>query len=227
MVPGERVRRRATGEQGVVLSVRSGSLVELAFATGTAMVHADDLAALPKDPLQRLAAGELGQAEPSGLRLQALYLKHAYRYDPLTGLSSARIEPQPHQVFVAHRVTQKLKPRMILADEVGLGKTIEAGLIIKELRARELISRVLIVVPASLQLQWQSELKSKFNEDFEVIDGAALKYLGRGKANPWMARPNVICSLPFASNPKRAEQIIEAEWDLVIFDEAHRVRRSL
>jgi superfamily II DNA or RNA helicase len=161
------------------------------------------------------------------LRLQSLYLKHAYQYDPLTGLSSARIEPQLHQVYVAHRVARKLQPRMILADEVGLGKTIEAGLIIKELRARRLVERVLIVVPASLQLQWQSELKSKFNEEFEVLDGAALQYLGRGKVNPWMARPNVICSLPFAASPKRAEQIIEAEWDLVVFDEAHRVRRSL
>ncbi|MHB1593333.1 MAG: DEAD/DEAH box helicase [Streptosporangiaceae bacterium] len=119
-----------------------------------------------------------------------------------------------------------MQPRMILADEVGLGKTIEAGLIIKELRARELVNRVLIVVPASLTLQWQSELKLKFNEDFEVIDGAAAQYLGRSGANPWMARPNVICSLPFASSPKRAEQIVEAEWDLVIFDEAHRVRRT-
>jgi SNF2-related domain len=151
------------------------------------------------------------------LRLQSLYLRHSYRYDPLTGLSSAGIEPQLHQVFVAHRVTQKLEPRMILADEVGLGKTIEAGLIIKELRARGLLDRVLIVVPASLQLQWQSELKSKFNEEFEILDGAALQYLGRGKANPWMARHNVICSLPFASSPKRAEQIIEADWDLVVF----------
>ncbi len=60
-----------------------------------------------------------------------------------------------------------------------------------------------------------------------MLDGAALQYLGRGGVNPWMARPNVICSLPFASSPKRAEQIIEAEWDLVIFDEAHRVRRTL
>lgn len=69
---------------------------------------------------------------------------------------------------------------MILADEVGLGKTIEAGLIIKELRARRLIERVLIIVPASLQLQWQSEMRSKFNEEFEVVDGDALKYLGKG-----------------------------------------------
>ena len=227
LLAGERVRRAATGEDGVVLSAGDGVLVQVAFPSGTVWIHPEELEKLPEGPAERLAAGELGHLEPYGLRLQSLYLRHAYRYDPLTGLSSARIEPQLHQVFVAHRVTQKLQPRMILADEVGLGKTIEAGLIIKELRARELLGRVLIIVPASLQLQWQSELKSKFNEDFEILDGAALQYLGRGKANPWMARQNVICSLPFASSPKRAEQIIEAEWDLVIFDEAHRVRRSL
>ena len=211
----------------MVLSTGDGILLQVAFPSGTVWIHPEELAKLPEGPAERLAAGDVGHLEPFGLRLQSLYLKHAYRYDPLTGLSSARIEPQLHQVFVAHRVTQKLQPRMILADEVGLGKTIEAGLVIKELRARQLVNRVLIIVPASLQLQWQSELRSKFNEDFEVLDGAALQYLGRGGANPWMARPNVICSLPFASSPKRAEQIIEAEWDLVIFDEAHRVRRSL
>jgi superfamily II DNA or RNA helicase/DNA-binding PadR family transcriptional regulator len=225
MLAGERVRRAATGEDGVVLSAGDGALVHVAFASGTVWVDPEDLEKLPAGPAERLAVGDFGHAEPYGLRLQSLYLKHAYRYDPLTGLSSARIEPQLHQVFVAHRVAQKLQPRMILADEVGLGKTIEAGLIVKELRARELIDRVLIVVPASLQLQWQSELRSKFNEEFEILDGAAVQYLGRGGRNPWMARPNVICSLPFAANPKRAEQIIEAEWDMVIFDEAHRVRR--
>jgi DNA-binding PadR family transcriptional regulator len=225
LLAGERVRRAATGEDGVVLSAGDGALVQVAFASGTVWIHPEELEKLPEGPAERLATGDIGHAEPYGLRLQSLYLKHAYRYDPLTGLSSARIEPQLHQVFVAHRVTQKLQPRMILADEVGLGKTIEAGLIIKELRARKLIGRVLIIVPASLQLQWQSELRSKFNEEFEILDGAALQYLGRGGRNPWMARPNVICSLPFAASPKRAEQIIEAEWDMVIFDEAHRVRR--
>lgn len=202
-----------------------GSLVQVAFPSGTVWIDPADLESLPGGPEELLTSGVFGEAEPYGLRLQAFYLRHAYRYDTLTGLSSARIEPELHQVFVAHQVTQKLHPRMILADEVGLGKTIEAGLIIKELRARQLIDRVLIVVPASLQLQWQSEMRLKFNEHFEVLDSAALKFLGHGRANPWAARDNVICSLPFASKPKRAEQIIEAEWDLVIFDEAHRVRR--
>lgn len=227
MQAGDRVRRRATGEDGVVLRARSGSLYEVAFASGTVLIHADELVPVPDGPAELLAAGEAGHTEPYGLRLQSLYLKHAYRYDPLTCLSSARIEPKLHQVYVAHQVTKKLQPRMILADEVGLGKTVEAGLILKELRARGVVNRVLIVVPASLQSQWQSELRTKFNEDFEVVDGAALQFLGRGGVNPWTARPNVICSLTLAQNSKRAEQIIEAEWDLVIFDEAHRVRRSM
>jgi SNF2 family DNA or RNA helicase len=227
MTARDRVRRISTGEDGVVIGSGPGSLLKVAFANGTVLVHADELSDAPDEPTEQLTLGQIGHAEPYALRLQSLYLRHAYQYDPLTCLGNARIEPQLHQVYVARRVTHKLQPRMILADEVGLGKTVEAGLIIKELRARGLVSRVLVVVPASLQLQWQSELRSKFNEEFDVIDSAALQYLGKGGANPWMARPNVICSLNLAANPKHAERIVEAEWDLVIFDEAHRVRRSL
>jgi len=205
----------------------SGDLCEVAFPSGRVLVDQDELEPLPTDPAGVLAVGELGRGLPYALRLQALYLQHAYRYDPLSGLSNARIEPTLHQVYIAHLLTQKLQPRMILADEVGLGKTIEAGLVIKELRARGLIERVLIVVPASLQLQWQQELRSKFNEEFEIIDGAAVKFLGKDGTNPWTKRPNVICSIQFARNAARAERIIEADWDLVVFDEAHQVRRRL
>ena len=224
---GAVVRRRPTDEVGVLLDVDPDSGIgEVAFATGKALVPLEELELADPDPAERLIRGDLGLSEPYSLLLQALFLKHAYRFDPLSGLSNARIEPTLHQVFIAHRVvTQKLQPRMILADEVGLGKTIEAGLIIKELRARKVLERVLIVCPANLQAQWQQELRSKFNEDFEILDSAALKYLGQGGTNPWLARSNVICSLPMAANPKRAEKIIEADWDLVVFDEAHRVRR--
>ncbi|SEP19112.1 Helicase conserved C-terminal domain-containing protein [Trujillonella endophytica] len=190
------------------------------------MLDGEELDFAPRTPAELLSDGTLGDPEAHAIRIQAHYLQHAYRHDPLASLTNARIEPQMHQVFVAHRVTNKLRPRMILADEVGLGKTIEAGLILKELRAREQISRVLIVSPASLTRQWQTELASKFNENFEIMDGAAAKYLGRADANPFLARDNVICSLPFAYGAKRSEQILEAEWDLVIFDEAHRVRRT-
>ena len=125
MRAGDRVRRTTTGEDGVVLR-SEGSFLQVAFAGGTVLVHADELSNAPAEPTGQLALGQIGHAEPYSLRLQALYLKHAYRYDPLTCLTNARIEPQLHQVYVAHRVTQKLQPRMILADEVGLGKTVEA-----------------------------------------------------------------------------------------------------
>jgi SNF2 family DNA or RNA helicase len=220
---GTEVRRSASGETGVVVRV-SGDLCEVVFPSGRFTVHRDDLEPLPSDPASTLAMGQVGRGLPYALRLQALYLQHAYRFDPLSGLSNARIKPALHQVYIAHLVTQKLQPRMILADEVGLGKTIEAGLIIKELRARGLVERVLIVVPASLQLQWQHELRSKFNEEFEIIDGAALKFLGRDGSNPWTKRQNVITSLQFARNQKRSEKLIEADWDLVVFDEAHYLR---
>lgn len=222
----DRVRRIATGEEGVVTRV-DGNFLNVSFASGRVRVHGDELVALDLDPNELLEAGVIGAGLPYALRLQGLFLKHAYKYDTLSGLSNARIEPALHQVFIAHRVTQKLQPRMILADEVGLGKTIEAGLILKELRARELVTRVLICCPASLQAQWQQELRSKFNEDFEIIDGAGAKFLGRGGANPWAKHDNVICSIPFAANEKQADRIVEAGWDLVIFDEAHRVRRWL
>ena len=223
---GDRVRNRATGEVGFVAASDGGDFEEIVLPSGHVLVHREELELVPGTPADALTSGHIGAAEPYALRLQALYLKHAYKYDTLTGLSNARIEPELHQIYVAHQVTQKLQPRMILADEVGLGKTIEAGLIIKELRARELVNRVLIVCPASLQYQWQQEMRSKFNEDFEVIDGAGVRFLGRGGTNPWSKRDNVICSLPFAANPKNADRIVEVDWDLVIFDEAHRVRRS-
>ena len=222
---GTSVRRRGSSDVGVILS-GSGTGWRVAFGGSQLMLHADDIEAAPGSPADQLAAGALAAPEDHLLRIQAHYLQHAYRHDPMASLNNARIEPQIHQVFVAHRVARKLRPRMILADEVGLGKTIEAGLIIKELRAREQIERVLIIAPASLTRQWQSELATKFNEHFELIDGAAAAHLGKNGANPFLAQANAICSLPFATSKKRFEQVLEGEWDLVVFDEAHRVRRT-
>ncbi len=227
---GAQVSWVANGETGI--AVRSdGDRTQVRLTDGRLIwIPSDELEVVsevggPIDPTEMLADGQIGEGLAYALRLQALYLKHAYRYDPLSGLSNARIEPKLHQVYAAHTVTAtKLRPRMILADEVGLGKTIEAGLILKELKARGLISRVLVVVPASLLYQWQQELRSKFNESFEIVDGAALKFLGRDGTNPWTKYDNILCSLPFAQ--RHTEKIAEADWDFVIFDEAHRVRRT-
>ncbi|MFC5260916.1 SNF2-related protein [Kribbella qitaiheensis] len=223
---GVQVRQRATGDAGVVLEA-AGDNARVAFASGTRYVSVHDLESLELEPHLLLAEGVRGDANAALLRLLARLVLHAYRFDSSAALSNARLEPKLHQAFVAHRVVaQKIAPRMILADEVGLGKTIEAGLIIKELRARKVLERVLIVTPASLTRQWQSELASKFNEPFEIIDGAAAEHYGRGGKNPFERVPNVICSLPFATQAKRQEQIAGANWDMVVFDEAHRVRRT-
>ncbi len=224
---GDRVRRVADGEHGVVAGYSRHLGCQVVFSTGSEYVDVSAIELLPPDPEEAFLNGDLGHAELYGLRIQALYLQHAYRYDALAGLSNARIEPAFHQVMVALSVLSKSRPRMILADEVGLGKTIEAGLILKELRARHLVERVLTIVPASLQWQWQQELRSKFNEHFEVLDGGVLRSLSRRGGNPWLRHDNVITSLNLARRETHAELIVQAGWDLVIVDEAHRVRRSI
>lgn len=215
------------GRQGIVKTIEGRHVTLVIQPDGEEIFDVADLAPISAGPADELRNGHLGDHQPQGLRLRALLMRHAYKYDLRSGLSSARIEPKLHQVFIASRVTGKIQPRMILADEVGLGKTIEAGLILKELRARGLAERVLIISPASLQYQWQTELKSKFNEDFEVINSAGAKYLGSKGSNPFLKRDSVIVSLNFAKQDKQREKIVEAPWDLVIVDEAHHVRRSI
>lgn len=222
---GDFVLLKANGEVGVVVAP-NGNFVTVKFPSGTKAVNAEALEPAEKTPTELLEEGQLSDSRAYGLRLQAAYLRHAYQYDPMSGLSNARVEPKLHQIFAAHRVTDKILPRMILADEVGLGKTIEAGLILKELRARKVIERVLVVCPASLQRQWQYEMETKFNEEFEIYNRNAVDFLGRGGSNPWMKRNSVIVSYEFAVRLENMEQIVEADWDLVIFDEAHRVRRT-
>ena len=222
---GDFVLLKDTGEVGVV-AAPNGNFVTVKFASGVKAVNTEALELAEKTPTELLEEGHLSDSRAYGLRLQAAYLRHAYRYDPKSGLSNARVEPKLHQIFAAHRVTDKLFPRMILADEVGLGKTIEAGLILKELRARQVIDRILVVCPASLQRQWQYEMETKFNEEFEIYNKTAVDFLGRDGSNPWMKMKGVIVSYEFAVRLENMEQIVEADWDLVIFDEAHRVRRT-
>ena len=183
------------------------------------------------EPFELLADPPITYPYERWLQRERFRLLDAYRNDMALGLSNSRVDPQLHQVSVALRALEKSQPRLILADEVGLGKTIEAGLILKELRARmgSDLARVLIVVPASLVSQWQFELRSKFNERFVFIDGPAVARI-RGEhpnENPWSVEPNIICSMQLARLDSYAEEIAAAPWDLVIVDEAHHARRTL
>ncbi|HMV40898.1 MAG TPA: SNF2-related protein [Leptospiraceae bacterium] len=157
------------------------------------------------------------------LSLKALELKLTHAFDKLSSLSNSRTRLLPHQIESTYIVVNSLKPRFILADEVGLGKTIEAALIMKELIFRNAYKRVLIVTPSPLLVQWKQELKNKFNEDFTIIKR---KNFISDDENNWQNFNHVITSVDFIKNPRYAEDILKKKWDIVIFDEAHRLRRD-
>ena len=150
-------------------------------------------------------------------------------------ITNSRLSLMPHQINVAHRLSEEYFPRIILADEVGLGKTIEAGIYIKEMMARNLAERVLIVVPATLVNQWRFEMQNKFNIEFTIYDGKKIKELSRKGSNtsekklqnPFYYDNLIICSLQFARNRKYINLLSQILWDIVIFDESHHLRRYL
>ena len=221
------------GDVGYVLGARYselGQVYRVGFSSGELEVreaYLEVASGAEGVAFSALAGPEQVYPREYWLRHESFRLQDAFRNDPVAALSNSRVEPQPHQVSVLVRVTEKMQPRMILADEVGLGKTIEAGLILKELRARGALERVLILTPASLMTQWAWELRSKFNESFQVHDGAYLRSLklSRPDANPWSIHADVLCSLQLARIESHREDIVKADWDLVIVDEAHHVRR--
>ncbi|MBE7411358.1 MAG: SNF2-related protein [Leptospiraceae bacterium] len=157
------------------------------------------------------------------MSLLASKLKLAFAYNKLSSLSNSRTRLLPHQIESTTIVANSFSPRFILADEVGLGKTIEAGLIIKELVFRKGYKKILIVTPSPLCYQWKEEMKSKFNEDFEII--RRKNFLTEGKDN-WQNFNKIITSIDFIKNPKYSEDILKKKWEIVVFDEAHRLRRD-
>lgn len=167
--------------------------------------------------------------------------------DALVAPLEGTVIPLPHQLLALQRAISGDRIRYLLADEVGLGKTIEAGLILRELKIRGLVRRTLVVAPAGLVLQWQSEMKTHFNEDFRLILPGSLSALRQAGAideneNLWRMHQQVICPLdsvkPIDSrrgwsqeqlaryNRERFEDLVSAGWDLIIIDEAHRIGGS-
>lgn len=164
-----------------------------------------------------------GDASLFRLGIEAQRLGLAYEYDPYFSLSIARVDPLPHQLEAVYEYFLKLpRIRFLLADDPGAGKTVMAGLLLKELKARGLVRRVLIVTPANLTFQWQRELKEKFRETFEVINSEVLR-TNYGQ-NPWQDRNQLITSISWVSRIEDArESLLRSRWDLVIVDEAHKM----
>jgi superfamily II DNA or RNA helicase len=164
-----------------------------------------------------------GDARLFRLGVEAHRLGLAYEYDPFFSLSIARVDPLPHQLEAVYDYFLRLpRIRFLLADDPGAGKTIMAGLLLKELKARGLIRRTLIVTPANLTFQWQRELADKFREKFDIIRGDVLR--ANYGQNPWQERDQVITSISWVSLIEDArESLLRSRWDLVIVDEAHRM----
>ncbi|MBI5634971.1 MAG: DUF3883 domain-containing protein [Nitrospirae bacterium] len=156
------------------------------------------------------------------LGIQAYSLGIAYEFDPYFGLSISRVDPLPHQLEAIYDYLLKLaRVRFLLADDAGAGKTIMAGLLIRELKLRGLIERVLIVCPANLAFQWQRELKEKFDEKFLVLKGQDIR--DQFGVNQWLEQKTVISSLDLAKRSDILPGLRQVHWDLVIVDEAHRM----
>jgi superfamily II DNA or RNA helicase len=184
------------------------------------VLTADQLAGLDASPETRSYGGD---SERFRLGVEAMRLGLAYEYDPYFSLSIARVDPLPHQLEAVYDHFLKLpRIRFLLADDPGAGKTIMAGLLIKELKVRGLIRRVLIVTPANLSFQWQRELKDKFREDFTVVRSGLLR--ANYGANPWQDNDQVITSVSWVSRIEDAnDSLLRSHWDLVIVDEAHKM----
>jgi len=156
------------------------------------------------------------------LGLQAYSLGIAYEFDPYFGLSISRVDPLPHQLEAVYGCLLKLaRVRFLLADDAGAGKTIMAGLLIRELQLRGLAERILVVCPANLSFQWQRELKEKFDEKFLVLKGGDIR--DQFGVNQWIEQNKVITSLDLAKRSEILPGLRQVHWDLIIVDEAHRM----
>ena len=157
------------------------------------------------------------------LAVEAMRLSLAFEYDPYFSLSIARVDPLPHQLEAVYQYFMALpRIRFLLADDPGAGKTIMAGLLLKELKIRGLVKRTLIITPANLSFQWQREMKDKFRENFEVIRSDVLR--ANYGSNPWQDKNQVITSVSWVSRIEDAkESLLRSHWDLIIVDEAHKM----
>jgi len=207
-------------------------IIAMSFGDGIKLIGRGDSnqvydMVIPPDKLGEIIFVEQGSydgdAKKFRLAIEALRLGLAYEYDPYFSLSIARIDPLPHQLEAVYEYFLKLPQiRFLLADDPGAGKTIMAGLLIKELKARGLIKRILIVTPANLTFQWQRELKDKFRENFSIVRGDILR--ANYGSNPWQEMNQVVTSVSWVSLQEDANQsLLRATWDLVIVDEAHKM----
>ena len=177
--------------------------------------------------IDRLAAGQSDAPLHYDLRERAIRLDLAYKYDRFLSLTSNRIEIEPYQVQAAYEILNSYDHRYLIGDEVGLGKTIEAAIVIEELAARGQADRVLIVAPAPLTTQWQEELREKFDTNYVIYDRdyVEAKRDAYPAENVWSHEDRIITSIDFAKQDdvRSALENVQEDWDIALFDESHHL----
>ena len=176
-------------------------------------------------PLQRLLNGHFDKSEEFALRVATLYHTDRLQRCSTRGLMGSRTSLLPHQVYIANEVGQRHAPRVLLADEVGLGKTIEAGMIIQQQLLTGRSQRILVLVPDTLLHQWLVEMLRRFNLHFSLFDEERLAEMSED--NPFEAEQLILCASDlFVDRSDLQAQALDANWDLVVVDEAHHLHWS-
>jgi ATP-dependent helicase HepA len=228
-LPGDRI----TTHEGVELIVdrvreENGLRIHETSAGDIPEAELSDAISFSK-PEERLFGGKLDELDAFELRGEALRRRAEMRASPVRGLVGARMDLIPHQLYIANEVADRPQPRVLLADEVGLGKTIEACLILHRLILTGRAERVLILVPEPLIHQWFVELHRRFQLSFVLFDESRCEAIEEGDpgGNPFLDSQWVLAPVEFlAENSQRAAQAREAGWDILVVDEAHHLEWS-
>ena len=229
---GEQLHHQA-GWQGEVLDVQemNGLLFYLAKNAQGEEIIVNEKELSPiisfSQAKDRLFSSQIDRSEHFALRYKTLLHQQAQFQSPLRGLRGNRAGLIPHQLHIAQEVGNRINPRVLLADEVGLGKTIEAGMILQNQLFAEKVQRVLIIVPETLQHQWLVEMLRRFNLHFSLFDEERCEDFAEQAINPFSTESLIICALDWLkAHPHRVQQAIEAEFDCLIVDEAHHLAWS-
>ena len=194
-------------------------------ATRTYILTPDDKAALTRTtPADFTGCTFDSHPEHFRLGMQAHRLRLAHAIDPYAGLNASRIDPLPHQFeAVYERLLARPVVRALLAHDAGAGKTIIAGLLLKELQRRQGVKRVLVIATAGLTIQWRREMLTKFGLHFDLVDRAYIDATGSDALLVWRETDHAIASLAFTRQDQLRQALESVTWDLVIVDEAHKM----
>jgi len=176
-------------------------------------------------PIDKLRSGKRDVSTVFDLRYRSYMIKNKILKSEIRGLIGGKIDLFPHQIYISNEVSNRIVSRALLADEVGLGKTIEAALILHRFIITRQVERVLIIVPESLTYQWFSELLKRFNLIFRIVN---LKYsISLGNENPFLDGDLCLTSIDFLTRRKeKKEELLSVEWDMVIVDEIHNFKEG-